>query len=98
MKVNQYIKKKENEKEVAGEFEIVYLKNLDNDNKEDKKTDKFKKYSFPVKKFKDQDKTLKSQKRKLEIKRYSVISYIDFLMKQLHHSVHNLVRHQVLII
>ena len=54
-------KKKEKEKEEAGEFEIVDLKNLDNDNKEDKKADKFKKYSFPVKKFKDQDKTLKSQ-------------------------------------
>ena len=64
MKVNQYIKrKKEKEKEEAGEFEIVDLKNLDNDNKEDKKADKFKKYSFPVKKFKDQDKTLKSQKK-----------------------------------
>ena len=54
-------KKKEKEKEETGEFEIVDLKNLDNDNKEDKKADKFKKYSFLVKKFKDQDKTLKSQ-------------------------------------
>ena len=63
MKVNQYIKrkKKEKEKEEAREFEIVDLKNLDNDNKEDKKAEKFKKYAFPVKKFKDQDKTLKSQ-------------------------------------
>ena len=55
MKVNQYIKrkKKEKEKEEAGEFEIVDLKNLDNDNKEDKKAEKFK----------EQYKTLKSQKR-----------------------------------
>ena len=70
-------KKKEKEKEEAGEFEIVDLKNLDNDNKEDKKADKFKKYSFPVKKFKDQDKTLKSQKR---ISRDKEI-FIDFLYR-----------------
>ena len=57
-------KKKEKEKEETGEFEIVDLKNLDNDNKEDKKADKFKKYCFPVKKFKEQDKTLKSQKKR----------------------------------
>ena len=53
-------KKKDKEKEDAGEFEVIDIKNLDNENKEDnKKAEKFKKYSFPVKKFKDQDKTLK---------------------------------------
>ena len=53
-------KKKDKEKEDSGEFEVIDIKNLDNENKEDnKKAEKFKKYSFPVKKFKDQDKTLK---------------------------------------
>ena len=59
-----YKKKKKKDKDKDNkeneDIEIVDLKNLDN--KEDpKNVDKFKKYVFPVKKFKDQDKTIKSQ-------------------------------------
>ena len=62
-----YKKKKKKDKdkdkdEGGGELDALDIKNLDKDGKEDpKNVQEFKKYIFPVKKFKDQDKTFKSQ-------------------------------------
>ena len=68
---------KDKDKENDGEFEAIDLKNLDN--KEDpKNVDEFKKYIFPVKKFKDEDKTIKSQEVISRIVRDKEI-FSDFL-------------------